>query len=335
MKKKVSIIVPVYNTEKYLKKCLDSLVNQTLNDIEIILIDDYSNDKSRQIIQYYKNKYKDKIVSIFLEENKGVGFVRNKGIKISTGEYILFVDSDDYINKDMCEVLYKKAKEKDYDIVCFDFYNVINGKEKLQKLSYTSDINGFIDQIKRSILMNSRGYFWTRMYKREMIITNKIEFPIGIFFEDSPFNSMTLLYSNTVAKIDEGLYFYLNRNNSISNCRNKERLYDRIEAIEFMIQTVKDREIYEKNKDIIDKKYFKMLVGNIHLCLDMFDKPNSKKLKYISKCLNNNFKMYNKNIQYKSLDKMSKLYIYINEISPKLLIKIDKIYKVIIRILKK
>lgn len=331
MQKKISIIVPVYNAEEYLKKCIDSLVNQTLKDIEIILIDDCSNDKSREIIDYYYNKYNDKIIPILLQENKKQGFARNKGIEISTGEYIVFVDSDDYIAEDMCEVLYKKAKEKDYDIVCFDFYNVINGKEKLTNLSYNSSIDGIIDEEKRSILMDARGYFWTRMYRREMLITNKIEFPTELFYEDSPFNTITLLYSNSIAKVDKGFYFYLNREGSSSNCRNKDRLYDRINTLEFMMQSVKDRGIYEKYKCIIDKKYLKMAVGNIHLCLDMFDNPNLDKLRCISKNLNKNMEIYTKNSQYKSLDRISKLYINLNRISPKLLINIDKLYKFIIR----
>lgn len=332
MSKKMSIIVAIYNSEDYLKKCLESLVNQTLQDVEIILIDDNSKDKSIEIINEYYEKYRDKIIPIFLSENKKQGFARNIGIKRATGEYIAFVDSDDYISKDMCEVLYSKAKEENYDIVCFDFYNVVDDKETLTKLVYNSCIDGIIDEEKRSVLMDARGYFWTRIYKREMLINNNIKFPTNLFYEDSPFNTLALLYSNSISKVDKGFYFYLNRDNSSSNCRNKERIYDRINVLEFMMQDVKNRGIYKEYKSIIDKKYFKMLVGNIHLCLDMFDNPSKDKLRCIYENLNKNIKLYTKNEQYKSLDRVSKLYIKLSGISPKILIKIDKLYKFIIKL---
>lgn len=334
MKKKVSIIVPIYNAEEYLNKCLDSLVNQTLRDIEIILIDDCSNDKSREMIDYYYNKHSDRIRSILLPENKKQGFVRNKGIEISTGEYILFVDSDDYIAEDMCEVLYQKAKEKDYDIVCFDMVDVIDGIYKSNKLSYTSKIDGDIDYKKRNLLLNSRGYFTTRMYKRDLLVCNNIKFPEGIFYEDSPFNTLSLLYAKSVAKVDKEFYYYIKRTGSSSNCKNQDRLYHRIDTIEFMINEVKIRGLYTQYKAIIDEKYIKMLVGNIHLCLSMFDKPSIVKLSKINENLCKNIPNYSKSNEYKKLDKISKLYIRLNAYSPSLLIKVDRLYKYLISIKK-
>ena len=327
MQKKISIIVPVYNAEEYLTKCLDSLVNQTLSAIEIILIDDCSNDRSREIIDDYYNKYSDKIIPILLSENRKQGFARNRGIDISTGEYIVFVDSDDYIAEDMCEVLYKKAKEKDYDIVCFDMVDVIDGIYKSNKLSYTSKIDGDIDYKKRNLLLNSRGYFTTRMYKRDLLVCNNIKFPEGIFYEDSPFNTLSILYAKSVAKIDKEFYYYIKRTNSSSNCKNKERLYHRIDTIEFMINEVKSRGLYTQYKSIIEEKYLKMLVGNIHLCLSMFDNPNIDKLKKINKNLSDNIPNYSKCYEYKKLDKISKLYIRLNSYCPNLLIKVDRLYK--------
>ena len=100
---KVSVIVPVYNTEKYLRRCLDSLVNQTLDDIEIIIIDDKSPDNSALIIDEYKKKYDNKIKVIHNKINKGIGYNRNIGIKKSSGKYIMFIDSDDYLDRSACE----------------------------------------------------------------------------------------------------------------------------------------------------------------------------------------------------------------------------------------
>ena len=329
---KVSIIIPVYNSEKYLKKCLDSLVNQTLDDIEIIPIDDKSTDKSRNIIKRYSKKYKNKIAPIYLEKNIGQGFARNIAIDKSTGEYILFVDSDDYIALQTCEVLYKKAKEKDFDIICFDINQIINGVVKEKKLKYNSSIEGNIDSSKRKEIFKSSGYFTTRMYKRIMLIDNDIKFPVGIHYEDSMFNTLTLLYANSIAKVDESLYFYLIRENSSSNSYNQERLYDRIEVAELMLKEVKKRNIYDSYKEIIDYKYINMMVGNIHLCLDIFEKVSTDKLNYIAGNLKNNISNLKILKEYRELDKVSKLYLRVNEISPTVLIAIDKFYKSVLKI---
>lgn len=331
---KVSIIVPVYNSEKYLQKCLDSLINQTLNDIEIIVVNDCSIDSSKKIINQYKNKYGSKILDIYLSKNKGQGNARNIAIERAIGEYILFVDSDDYIELDTCEILYKKAKEKAYDIICFDITKIINQNYVVKKLEYDSSIEGTIDLNKRKKLIDAKGYFSTRMYKRKLIIDNNLKFPIGIHYEDSVFNTLSLLYANNVAKIDKPLYFYLIRRDSSSNSYNQERLYDRITTTEFMLKEVKKRQLYDKYKSIVDMKYLKMTVGNIHLCLDMFDKVNKNKLKEIKNNFKKNIDGYESLGEYKNLDKVSKLYLRLNNISQTLVIVFDKIYKNILKILK-
>ena len=118
---KVSVIVPVYNTEKYLRRCLDSLVNQTLREIEIIIVNDASPDNSIEIMREYERKYKNKVVVIDLKVNVKQGGARNEGINIAKGEYIGFVDSDDWVDKEMYKELYNKAKENNADIVDSDY----------------------------------------------------------------------------------------------------------------------------------------------------------------------------------------------------------------------
>ena len=119
---KVSVIVPVYNVYDYLGKCLDSLVNQTLKDIEIIVVNDGSPDNSEEIIDIYKKKYK--CIKAYKKENGGLSDARNYGIKRAQGEYIAFIDSDDYVDTQMLEKMYQKAKKDNLDIVVCDVYNV-------------------------------------------------------------------------------------------------------------------------------------------------------------------------------------------------------------------
>ena len=131
--KKVSIIVPVYNVEKYLKECLESIANQTIHeDIEAIIVNDGSTDNSQHIIEEYVNKYP-KVFQSHIKKNGGQGDARNYGIKYATGEYLSFVDSDDVIRCDMCEKMYEKAKQEGYDIVMCDiqwFYEDERREEK-------------------------------------------------------------------------------------------------------------------------------------------------------------------------------------------------------------
>lgn len=127
MDKKVSIIIPVYNVEKYLERCIDSILNNTYNNFEIILINDGSKDNSQEILERYYDKYPDKII-IKQQENQGPAQARNVGLEIATGEYIMFVDSDDFVQKDYIENYIKVLKEDDYDVVLGGYYKSDDNK---------------------------------------------------------------------------------------------------------------------------------------------------------------------------------------------------------------
>ena len=131
---KVSVVVPVYNTEKYLRRCLDSLVNQTLKDIEIIVIDDASPDNANEILKEYEKKYKDKVKVFHNKTNKGIGYNRNFGIKKATGKYVLFVDSDDFVDEQTCEKMYEKASKDDLDLVICKFHKMLEKDDDLVEI---------------------------------------------------------------------------------------------------------------------------------------------------------------------------------------------------------
>ena len=190
---KISIIVPVYNTAKYLDKCIQTLINQTLENIEIIFIDDGSEDNSVEILKNYAKK--DKRIRILKQNHKRQGAARNYGLSIAQGEYIGFVDSDDWVKLDMFEKLYYQAKETDSDIVMCSMNTFEDGTNKIIVNTYnTLDIfnqkffeNTFTPQDTLNFIFNISVSPYNKIYRKSLIDKNNIKFPENIYFEDNAF----------------------------------------------------------------------------------------------------------------------------------------------------
>lgn len=203
---KISIIVPVYNSEKYLKRCLDSLVNQTLKDIEIIAINDGSTDNSINILNEYKQL---KIINHL--QNKGIGQSRNDALKIATGEYIGFVDSDDYVDLKMFEKYYEYAKKNNLDIVTGYYYKVIGDNISIFK-NHDFEINNYQNNPKLINLIDLGPC--NKIFNHNIIKTNNIQFEEKLKFEDVPFVLKNLYHANAVGHIDNAFYYYCVRDKS-------------------------------------------------------------------------------------------------------------------------
>lgn len=208
---KISIIVPVYNVENYLRECLDSLINQTLTDIEIICVDDGSTDNSLAILEEYQTK--DSRIKIFTQKNQGVSVARNLGIKKATSEYIFFVDSDDWIDLKACEILYKTAKERNSEILLFSFYKTRNKTfEKDGRLieaqeKFGAQNTSFKDS--PTLFFNLPLQIWVKFYKSDLLLNNNIEFPVNIHHgEDRYFFIKSCTIAKTVSFLNEYLYYY-------------------------------------------------------------------------------------------------------------------------------
>ena len=233
---KVSVIVPVYNVEKYLEKCLDSLVNQTLKDIEIIVVNDGTKDNSQEIIDKYTKKYPKKVKG-FIKENGGLSSARNYGLKYAKGEYIAFIDSDDYVELDMFEKMYNKAINNNYDIVVCDTIEVDekNGNKVYKK----SNFNYSNNDIKNYIIAPPMAC--TRLYK--INIFDEIIFEEGIFYEDLNLIPSLVLKTDSIGFVEEGLYYYLQRSGSIMKQKQfNEKLLDIFKVL-------------QKNYDLLNNKY--------------------------------------------------------------------------------
>lgn len=219
MNPKVSVIVPVYNVEKYLSKCIESIINQTLKDIEIILVNDGSTDNSGKIIDRYA--VKDKRIKVIHKKNEGQGSARNAGIDIATGEYVGFVDSDDWIDSDMYENLYIKAKEEALDVaVCgrkvWSENNVITYKINMKNEILNDLQNDLPDYIVNYLLYTYTVSTCNKIYKSKMLKNNNIRFDNvkNVGSEDALFNIYVSLNINKIASVSDTYYNGIERNGS-------------------------------------------------------------------------------------------------------------------------
>ena len=323
-KYKVSIIVPVYGVEKYIDKCLDSLVKQTLKEIEIIVVNDGTKDNSQKIIDKYVKKYPDKIKS-FIKENGGQGSARNYGLKKATGEYIGYVDSDDFIEKDMYEKLYNKAKENNYDIVVCGNYNV---SEDYQNKSIDTFINNYSTDLEN--IFFGKMAVWNKIYKRDILIKNKLKFKEKVWYEDLAFTLKAIINSNTFAFINEPLYDYLVREGSTMNNSNVQRNLEILDAFDDILSYIK----HNKKEEYLSKIEF-LAIDHIYISAIVrvlkADANNEVKRKTINKLIdymNTNFPSYKNNKYINTLSKNRKIiYKLINMKMYKLINLIFKVKK--------
>ncbi len=200
---KISIIVPVYNVENYIEQCIKSILEQTYNNIEVILVNDGSTDRSGEICEHWAAK--DKRITYIKQDNNGISSARNRGLDICSGEHILFVDSDDHIHPRMCERLLEIQKDTNADIVLCEAYietetGLVQDKHEAYKNMNTQE---FIHGILMDEVVNS---VWRKLYKKEL--WSEVRFPEGIYFEDLYIHPQIFLKAKKIVYTPEPLYFY-------------------------------------------------------------------------------------------------------------------------------
>lgn len=238
---KVSVIVPVYNVEKYLDKCLNSLVNQTLKDIEIIVVNDGTKDNSQKTIDEYAKKYKN--IKAYKKENGGLSSARNYGLKYASGEYIAFVDSDDWIEKDMYEKMYNKAIEKDFDLVVCGLKYVYEDSSKNVYASSNIKNDIFTKKCIKKSMLNIYPAAWNKIFNKRLF-NYKVFFKEKVWFEDVEFIYRLYPYINTIGVINEPFYNYRQREGSITSVFD-ERLFNYIDNWNGIVQYYKKNSFYD------------------------------------------------------------------------------------------
>lgn len=218
---KISIIVPVYNSGEYILDCLNSLASQTMDDIEVILVDDHGKDdsisKAALFISSYEGNVKFRIEAT--SSNSGPGAARNRGLDLAIGDYVAFVDSDDYVEPDFCESLYNLAESTGSDLVCCDI--VIGDSEK-----FNADVSD-----RKHFLRHFVSYFTTFLYDRNLLESNSIRFPVQSIAEDTCFLTCCLLSARRVSQVHKVMYHYRMNLDSVSRKRNPRKAFGRIRSI--------------------------------------------------------------------------------------------------------
>lgn len=232
----ISIIVPVYNSGGHIDACLQSLARQSMEGIEIILVDDHGTDDSMDKVRAFVSSYAGDKSFIIAEtpKNSGPGVARNVGIDLAKGEYVAFVDSDDYVEPAYCEELYNKAEATGADMVCCD---IEIGDENKQN----ADVSD-----KQHFLKHFVSYFTTFVYKKAMLDAKGLRFPESESAEDTCFLTCCILCANKMSQIHKPLYHYVLHDESVSRKKNRRRAFVRLNSIKSTIRFAKRNGLYPR-----------------------------------------------------------------------------------------
>ena len=293
----VSVIIPVYNTDKYLSYCLDSLIKQSINQIEIICVNDCSSDNSKEIIKEYALKDK-RVILIDNKIKHGAGISRNIGLNIAKGEYVFFMDSDDYISNNFLEELYNTAKKYDSDYVSsLNIYDVVDSKEyvsHLNKVSFldSNDLEGISNANIKNLSPTNKETIeestWSKLWRRDFLINNNIYYSSILCYQDTEQFFKSLIHNPKISFNHKPIYYYRQHIHTIST---------------------------KKNSDI---NYFKTLFVLLRNCIDYY-KQDSKYMPYLIK---NFFELSNRALE-KFADKNLALNTFVEELK---LLDLDESY---------
>lgn len=309
---KISIIVPVYNEEKRIKKCIDSLINQTYSNIEILIINDGSTDNTLKVL----DEYKDEKVKIITIENRGQGGARNVGIKKAQGKYLMFVDSDDYVDKSIVKKLYDNLIINKSDIsICNIIKKYSNREEEFKNYFNLTD-----DKIANYIVSHTGPV--ARLYKRDLFVKNNIYFLEKCIYEDLATIPLLGIYAKKISYIDEYLYYYVIRENSSMNqVKYSKKLEDIFIVMEHLSNNFDTSNKYYN--EILEYLYIEHLLYSANIRFLNF-KEGIVSVKKISKLMKNKYPNWKKNKYYKRKSFKFKLFCIL---SSKNLVTLCKLIK--------
>ncbi len=299
--KKISVIIPVYNTEKYLRRCFDSVIAQDYKNLEIVIINDGSEDNSEQIINEYKNKYPE-LISYYKKENSGVADTRNFGIEKAKGDYIMFLDSDDYIDKALLKTL-EEYVNKNIDLIKFKLQRVNEEGKTLEIVSgatfeKTTGEDGFNKLYSTDVLLDSPCVY---LIKKELFVKNSLKFTVGTEHEDFGLVPFIIVLAQTMVSVNFYGYYYVQSDNSIT--RNEDytktikKAYDALKHYDNAIILIEILNISKLTKQNLKIYYTNAII------LKAKELYNDEQKKYIKEIKN---RKMTKNIKIRNMKQLIK-----------------------------
>lgn len=305
----LSIIIPVYNVEKYIRKCLDSLLDQGLSNYEVIIINDGSTDNCESIIKEYVDKYPN-LFSSYKKENGGLSSARNYGVKYAKGEYICFLDSDDYVENQHYKKMFDLAKRDNADLVVSDF--VYDWENNQDKILYKKGIEKVNDDDKKCIFL-SPLFSWNKLYRRELFIKLGCKYPEGLWYEDIPVTLMFTVNTNKISYLPEIGFHYLQRQTSIMGTRNSSKLTDIFKVFDIVFDSFSKNGLLNEYYDELEYlfvEHFLMYGAERFLKADNYKELMKKAFEYV----NSNFPNYKKNKYLYTLGKKNNFFLKTNNL---------------------
>lgn len=300
LKVKVSVIIPIYNTKNYIRKCLDSVLNQTLEDIEILAVDDGSTDGTTNIVKEYAEKYPKKIKA-FYKENGGQAAARNLALSHATGEYLGFVDSDDWIDPDMYSEMYQKALQEDADIVICDTTDHYPDRDDYHHASQFTD--------KFTVTPSACN----KIFRREFV--GDIRFPVGLWYEDFEFTTKNLMLTEKISVVHKGFYHCHCREVSTMTNNNSEKNLDMITVINNLIDFVNQNSLQDKYSDTLEYLHIDhILISTINRLQQQDNKNKKAIIKTMRKVVKERYPRFYKGNVFNSMARNRKIVAFLNYI---------------------
>lgn len=303
---KLSIIVPVYNmaADGRLAYCMDSLAAQTMRDYEILAVDDASTDDSLEILRRYEAEYPEKVKVITYDRNKRQGGAKNEGLNAASGQWVGFIDSDDWVTPDYYEKLIRRAEETGADMVGCDYSLVTEHTMEVGKVvaNNTMDQTGLLDDEKHRKLILRSGSMVIKIYKRSVLEENHLRFPEGIFYEDNCAGPLWSLYFTHFEKVDEPMYYYYQHEVSTVHHITGEKCRDRMKAAVLLYEEFRDRGFLEKYHKEIEYRFTELYYAiTLFSYLSGVDRPRLDFVKELREGVCVRFPDFEKNPYYQKL----------------------------------
>ncbi len=305
---KLSIIVPVYNmaADGKLNFCMDSLIGQTLpkNEYEIIAVDDASTDNSLEVLRQYEAAYPGLVKVLTYPVNKRQGGAKNEGLKVASGDWVGFIDSDDWIAPEFYEKLFAKAQETGADMVGCDYNLVSEHTFAVGKVvpNNHADQTGTLDEEKHRNLLMRPGSMVIKVYKASVIRENGLDFPEGIFYEDNCAGPVWSLYFNRFERVEEPLYYYYQHNTSTVHYISEQKCRDRMRAAELLYSECSERGFLERYKPEIEYRFAELYyVNTLFSYMQGVKHPKLSFVKELKQGLLDKFPEFSRNPYYRQL----------------------------------